>query len=396
VSDQEHTQSHLTSRAFVARLNLTQFRNHPRLDLETRDGPVCLFGANGAGKTNILEALSLLGPGKGLRGADLDDMARHGDDGGPFAVAGLFDLDGEQRRIGIGLERTATTQRRVARIDGKDAGPKELANTVRLLWLTPAYDRLFAGSAGERRRFLDRLVFAMSPEHASQANLYEKAIRERTRLLADPRPDGRWLSIIEADAAAAGVALALARLEAVDALQAEIDARPEGAFPKAALSLEGSLETALRDTSSSAQVEADFTAVLHDNRARDSQAGRALDGPHRSDLQAIHVPSNMAAQKCSTGEQKALVVTMILAQAHRIAAGLSTAKSSGFSGPNPLVLLDEAAAHFDAARRAALCMHLCELPGQSWLTGTDQSLFEGFGSRANMFEISAGCAKPVS
>jgi DNA replication and repair protein RecF len=388
--------NHPQRNAFVARLNLTQFRNHPRLDLNTRGGPVCLFGPNGAGKTNILEALSLLGPGKGLRGADLDEIARQGEDGGPFAVAGLFDLGGEERRIGIGLERTATGQRRVARIDGKDAGPKDLAQTVRLLWLTPAYDRLFAGPASERRRFLDRLVFAMSPEHASQASLYEKSIRERTRLLADPRPDGRWLSIVEADAAAAGTALALARLEAVDALQAEINARPEGAFPKAALSLDGSLETALRETTNAADVEAQFGALLHDNRARDSHAGRALDGPHRSDLSAIHVPSNMAAQKCSTGEQKALVVTLILAQAHRIAAGLSTAKSAGFSGPNPLVLLDEAAAHFDPARRAALCAHLLELPGQSWLTGTDQSLFEGFGENANMFEISAGSAKPVS
>jgi DNA replication and repair protein RecF len=382
-------------RSFVARLNLTQFRNHPRLDLETRDGPVCLFGPNGAGKTNILEALSLLGPGRGLRSADLDEMARQGEDGGPFAVAGLFNLGGEERRIGIGLERTATGQRRVARIDGKDAGPKDLAHTVRLLWLTPASDRLFAGSAGERRKFLDRLVFAIAPEHAAQASAYEKAIRERSRLLEDARPDTRWLSIIEADAAAAGTALALARLEAMDALQAEIDARPPGAFPKAALTLEGSLEAALRETPNASLVEADFTANLHDNRARDSHAGRALEGPHRSDLSAIHVPTGMVAQKCSTGEQKALVVTLILAQARRIASGLSTAKSSGFSGPNPLVLLDEAAAHFDPARRAALCAELQELPGQSWLTGTDQSLFEGFGQSATMFEVSAGVAKPV-
>jgi DNA replication and repair protein RecF len=382
-------------RAFVARLNLTQFRNHARLDLETRDGPVCLFGPNGAGKTNILEALSLLGPGRGLRSADLDDMARQGEDGGPFAVAGLFNLGGEERRIGIGLERTATGQRRVARIDGKDAGPKDLAHTVRLLWLTPAYDRLFAGSASERRKFLDRLVFAIAPEHATQASLYEKAIRERSRLLEDARPDGRWLSIVEADAAAAGVALALARLDAIDALQAEIDARPEGAFPKAALTLEGSLETALRETPNASAIEAEFTAQLHDSRARDSQAGRALDGPHRSDLSAIHTPSGQVAQKCSTGEQKALVVTMILAQARRIASGLSTAKSAGFCGPNPLVLLDEAAAHFDPARRAALCAELQELPGQSWLTGTDQSLFDGFGQNATMFEVSAGVAKPV-
>jgi DNA replication and repair protein RecF len=385
----------MSQRAFVARLNLTQFRNHPRLDLETTDGPVCLFGPNGAGKTNILEALSLLGPGRGLRNADLDEMARQGEDGGPFAVAGLFNLGGEERRIGIGLERSATGQRRVARIDGKDAGPKDLANTVRLLWLTPAYDRLFAGPAGDRRKFLDRLVFAIAPEHATQANLYEKAIRERSRLLEDARPDQRWLSILEADAAAAGVALAMARLEAIDALQGEIDNRPQGAFPKAVLTLEGTLESALRNSPDASEIEARFCAQLHNHRARDSAAGRALDGPHRSDLSAIHAPTGMAAQKCSTGEQKALVVTLILAQARRIASGLPTAKSTGFSGPNPLVLLDEAAAHFDPARRAALCGELLALPGQSWLTGTDQSLFEGFGSDATRFEISAGHAKPV-
>ncbi len=388
--------SKTAQRAFVSRLNLTQFRNHARLDLEMPDGPVCLFGPNGAGKTNILEALSLLGPGRGLRSADLDEMARHGEDGGPFGVAGLFSLGGEERRIGIGLERTSTGQRRVARIDGKDAGPKDLANTVRLLWLTPAYDRLFAGSAGDRRKFLDRLVFAIYPEHSNSANAYEKAIRERGRVLEDARPDAKWLSILEAEAAAAGVALALARLEAVDALQGEINARPDGAFPKAALTLTGKLEVSLRETTDASQVEANFTALLRDNRGRDSQAGRALEGPHRSDLSAVHVATNTAAQKCSTGEQKALVVTLILAQARRIASGLPTAKSTGFSAPNPLVLLDEAAAHFDPARRAALCAELLALPGQSWLTGTDQSLFEDFGAAATRFEISAGNAKPVS
>jgi DNA replication and repair protein RecF len=383
-------------RAFVSRLSLTQFRNHPRLDLDVRDGPVCLFGPNGAGKTNILEALSLLGPGRGLRSADLNEMARHGDDGGPFGVAGLFNLNGEERRIGIGLERTATGQRRVARIDGKDAGPKDLADTVRLMWLTPAYDRLFAGPAGDRRKFFDRLVFAIYPEHSAQSNTYERAIRERSRVLEDARPDNKWLSILEGEAAGAGVALALARLEALDALQSEIDARPDGAFPKAALSLEGTLEAALRETPDASLVEANFTALLHDNRGRDSQAGRALEGPHRSDLSAVHVATNTAAQKCSTGEQKALVVTMILAQARRIASGLPTAKSSGFSRPNPLVLLDEATAHFDSARRAALCAELLALPGQAWLTGTDQNLFEDFGNQASRFEISAGHAKPVS
>ena len=381
-------------RASVRRLNLTQFRNHARLDIDAGDQPVCLIGPNGAGKTNVLEALSLLGPGRGLRGADLDEMARHGPDGGPFAVAGLFAIGDQERRIGIGLERSATGQRRVARVDGRDAGPKLLSETVRILWLTPAYDRIFAGPSAERRKFLDRLVFAIAPEHAAQASRYEKAIRTRSRLLEDAHPDHRWLSLVEADAAAAGVALAGARLEAVDALQGEIDARPDGAFPKALLTLSGTLEAALRDARSAGDVEVEFAKALQDNRARDSAAGRALDGPHRSDLAARHAPTGMAAEKCSTGEQKALVVTLVLAQARRIAAGLPTAKSSGFSGPNPLVLLDEANAHFDPARLEALCAELLELPGHSWLTGTDQSMFEGFGSKALVLEVSPGVARP--
>jgi DNA replication and repair protein RecF len=242
---------------------------------------------------------------------------------------------------------------------------------------------------------LDRLVFAIAPEHAQQATQYEKALRERAKLLEDARPDPKWLRLIEAEAAAAGVAMGMARLEAVDALQTFITQRPDGAFPKAQLALEGAFENGLREASSASQAETDFAQLLHDHRARDSAAGRALDGPHRSDLTAVHTPSGMAAQKCSTGEQKALVVTLILAQARRIASGLPTAKSSGFSGPNPLVLLDEAAAHFDPARRAALCDELLALPGQAWLTGTDQSLFEAFGSRATLFEVSPGQARLI-
>jgi DNA replication and repair protein RecF len=384
-----------SGRAFVRRLNLTQFRNHARLDLETSQAPVCLFGPNGAGKTNILEALSLLGPGRGLRGADLDEMARLGPDGGLFAVAGQFEVAGEVRRIGIGLERGASGLRRVARLDGKDAGPGGLSDVVRLLWLTPAYDRLFAGPAGERRRFLDRLVFAVSPEHAIQASAYDKAIRERSRLLEDARPDARWLGLIEAEAASAGVALGLARLEALDALQSEIDARPDGAFPKALLSLEGSFESGLRESQDAAAAEVQFARRLQENRGRDSAAGRALEGPHRCDLTAHHAGQAMPAQKCSTGEQKALVITMVLAQARRIANSAGTAKSAGFSAPNPLLLIDEAMAHLDPARRAALCEELLALPGQSWLTGTDQNLFDGFGSEATRFEVSAGSARQI-
>lgn len=383
------------SRACIRRLSLTQFRNHPRLDIETTGEPVCLTGPNGTGKTNILEALSLLGPGRGLRGADLDAMARAGDDGGPFAVSALFEAAGESRRIGVGLERTAAGARRIARLDGRDAGPKDLAQTARLIWLTPAYDRLFAGPSAERRRFLDRLVFAMAPEHAAVASAYEKALRERGRLLVEGGGDGRWLSAVEADVAASGIALAAARLEAVDALQAEIVRRPESAFPKAVLALEGGVEALLRETSDAASAEDRFAALLHAGRARDAAAGRALDGPHRSDLSAVHAASGEAAGRCSTGEQKALVVGLALAQAHRIASGAKTSLNVGFSAPNPVLLLDEAAAHFDACRREALCAELLALPGQSWLTGTDVGLFEGFGGQAAVYDIAPGSARRV-
>jgi DNA replication and repair protein RecF len=383
-------------RAYVHRLTLTQFRNHPRLEIETRGEPVCLTGPNGAGKTNILEALSLLGPGRGLRGADLSDMARQGEDGGPFAVSAVFEAAGETRRIGVGLERTATGDRRIARMDGRDAGPSDLARTVRLIWLTPAYDRLFAGPAGDRRRFLDRLVFAVAPEHAGVASGYDKALRERSRLLAEPRPDHRWLNAVEADMAATGVALAAARLEAVDALQAEIDARPPSSFPKARLALEGGLEAILRETPDALAAEERFAAMLKAGRGRDAAAGRALEGPHRSDLSATHGPTGAPAGQCSTGEQKALVVGLALAQAHRIAGGAKSAMNAGFSAPNPVLLLDEAAAHFDVARRAALCDELAALPGQSWLTGTDPELFAGFQGKAAIHEVAAGSARALT
>jgi DNA replication and repair protein RecF len=377
--------------AFVQRLVLTQFRNHPRLEIETAGGPVCLFGPNGAGKTNILEALSLLGPGKGLRGADLPDMARKGADGGPFAVSALLDIEGEERRLGVGLDLSGPAPRRVARLDGRDAGPGELAHSVRLIWLTPAYDRLFAGPASDRRRFLDRLVFTVAPEHALSASTFEKAIRERSRMLEEARPDARWLAVVERQAAEAGVALAAARLETVDRLQAEIDARPDGPFPKASLALSGTLEARLREGAGAADVEEAFARGLAVARARDAAAGRALDGPHRSDLEARHTGADMPAGLCSTGEQKALVVGLVLAHARRMAA----AAQVGGKAPNPLLLLDEAAAHFDPARRAGLAGELMELPGQAWLTGTDRSQFDGFGAGASLFEVSAGSARRV-
>lgn len=377
------------SSASVRRLVLTQFRNHPRLEIETRGGPVCLVGPNGAGKTNILEALSLLGPGKGLRGADLPLMARTGADGGPFAVSALLDVGGAERRLGVGLDLSGPAPRRVARLDGRDAGPGELARNVRLIWLTPALDRLFAGPAGERRRFLDRLVFAVAPEHAAVSTAYERALKERARLLEDTRPDTRWLDPVERQLAETGTALAVARLDTLDRLQAEIDARPDGVFPKSRLSLHGHLEARLREGVAAGAVEEEFCHHLRAMRARDASAGRALDGPHRSDLDALHTGADQPAGLCSTGEQKALVTGLVLAHARRMAV----AAQAGPDAPNPLLLLDEAAAHFDARRRAGLAAELLELPGQAWLTGTDLSLFEGFGTGADLFEIGAGLAR---
>jgi DNA replication and repair protein RecF len=375
-------------RLSVRRLALTQFRNHGRLDLTLDARPVCLVGPTGAGKTNILEALSVFAPGRGLRGADLPDMARDGEDGGPWAVALHLDADGEEARLGMGLEGApGGGWRRVARKDGKNASPGDLSALVRAVWLTPAMDRLFAGPAGERRRFLDRLIAAAAPEHAAPAARYEKALRERQKLLEEASPSARWLDGLEAEIASSGVAIAAARVAAVDGLQAAIDARPDGAFPKADLALEGGLEAGFAAGQDAGAVEDHFLALLREGRARDAAAGRALDGPHRTDLRAIHRPRGQGAEKCSTGEQKALVVGLILAHARRLA------DTPG--APYPLVLLDEATAHLDPARRAALCAELLELPGQAWLTGVEDSAFAGFGERAQIYAIAPSVAQRI-
>lgn len=377
------------SAAFVRRLVLTQFRNHPRLEIESRGGPVCLVGPNGAGKTNVLEALSVLGPGRGIRGAELAQMARAGADGGPFAVSALMDVAGEELRLGAGLDLSGAAPRRVVRLDGRDAGPGELARALRLIWLTPALDRLFAGPAGERRRFLDRLVVAADPDSAGLSITYERALKERARLLEAPRPDARWLDVVERQLAEAGTGIAAARITTVDRLQAEIDARPEGVFPKSQLALQGQLEARLREGVPAGEVEEEFCRQLRQMRARDAAAGRTLDGPHRSDLEAVHTGAGMPAGLCSTGEQKALVTGLVLAHARRMAA----AAQLGTQAPNPLLLLDEAAAHFDARRRDGLAAELLQLPGQAWLTGTDLSLFEGFGDGADCYEVAPGSVR---
>lgn len=371
---------------YVSRLTLTNFRNHAALDLTLDDRPVCLFGPNGAGKTNILEALTMLAPGRGLRSASLTDVARAGDDefrAQPWAVSVRVMYDGEETVLGAGAERTPEGGvKRVARRDGQTATASELAEAVRMTWLTPAMDRLWSGPAGDRRRFFDRLTLARASEHGQAAAQYERAMRERQRLLSERVFDDAWLGGLEREMSAHGAAITAARVETLHRLQEAIDARPDGAFPKALLALEGLLETRFENGAKSADVEEDFAELLRDVRGRDAGAGRALDGPHRSDLKARHAGKNMDADQCSTGEQKALLVGLTLAQARSLAADPG-------AGPS-LILIDEAAAHLDAARRSALFDELLANPGQAWLTGTDANLFEAFGARAQMFEVRDG------
>jgi DNA replication and repair protein RecF len=361
---------------WVSRLILTSFRSYAEAVVEVGPGPVVLAGPNGAGKTNILEALSLLSPGKGLRGAAYGEMARRGPaaGGADWAVAarvsgGLAPVD-----IGTGITASAapggpgdpSTSRRQIRIDGETATAAALQATLGLLWLTPAQDRLFVEGASGRRRFLDRLVLALYPDHAGHVARYEAAMRERARLLEAGNADPLWLAALERRMAEHGVAVAAARRHGVTALQALMDAAPDGPFPRALLALDGALEAAL-ETAKALDVEDWAAGELASRRGADRAAGRAGFGAHRTDLAVTHAPKAMPAALCSTGEQKALLIGLILAQARLVA---------GETGRKPLLLLDEIAAHLDADRRAGLFDMLMNMGVQAWMTGTDLALFE--------------------
>jgi DNA replication and repair protein RecF len=370
---------------YVSRLTLSEFRNHAALDLTLDARPVCLFGPNGAGKTNIIEALTMLSPGRGLRSASVTETARDDGEGRAqlWAVSARVVQDGEEAILGVGAERTPEGgTKRITRRDGQPATATELGEAARMTWLTPAMDRLWSGPAGDRRRFFDRLTLARASEHGHAAAAYERAMRERQRLLTERSFDETWLSALEREMAANGAAIAAARVETLARLQVAIDARPDGAFPKAILSLDGLLEGRFERGAASADVEEDFAELLRDVRGRDAGAGRALDGPHRSDLLARHAAKDMAADQCSTGEQKALLLGLCLAQARALAEDPGAGAA--------LILIDEAAAHLDGMRRAALFDELLANPGQAWLTGTDENLFEAFGARAQRFEVRDG------
>ncbi|MBI1251407.1 MAG: DNA replication/repair protein RecF [Alphaproteobacteria bacterium] len=376
-------------RLSVARLTLTNVRNHAALDLVADERPVCLFGPNGAGKTNTLEALTLFAPGRGLRAASAEDLARIGapvDEPRLWSVAARLRIDGEEAALGVGAERGPDgAVKRIARRDGRAATASEVARDVRMSWVTPAMDRLFSGPPGDRRRFFDRLVLGRAPEHGLAAAAYERALRERQRLLNEERFDRDWLGGLEREMAAHGAAVAAARVETLALLERAIAARSEGAFPRAVLALEGGLEAAFQVGALSADIEEHFAETLAANRGRDAAAGRATEGPHRSDLRVRHAAKDMPAGLCSTGEQKALLLGLILAHARALAADPG-------AGP-ALLLLDEAAAHLDQDRRAALFDELLANPGQAWLTGTEAALFAAFGDRAQRFEIRDGTAR---
>jgi DNA replication and repair protein RecF len=345
----------------LTRLSLTNFRNHNDLILTPGSGFVVLTGENGAGKTNILEAISLLSPGRGLRGAALSDMARQSGPGGFGIAAQLGDVD-----LATGTHPGAP-DRRIVKINGAQGAATGLSEWLSLIWITPAMDRLFMEGASERRRFLDRLVLALDPTHAGHASRYEAAMRQRNRLLNSDMPaDPDWVSAVEAQMVTHGAALATARHHLVLTLAEQLTKTDEGPFARAGLALDGW------------QWTGDFAQQLMVGRARDSAAGRTLVGPHRSDLAVTHIGKNQPAARCSTGEQKALLMGIILAHADLV----ETAR-----GHRPLLLLDEVAAHLDPLRREALYDRLRPSGGQVWMTGTEAAPFVPLGADATQITL---------
>jgi DNA replication and repair protein RecF len=342
----------------LVRLTLTDFRSYAALAIDVAPGFVVLTGENGAGKTNVLEAVSLLSPGRGLRGATLGEMARQSGPGG-FAVAARIGGDVE---IGTGTN-AAAPERRQVRVNGASASAATLSEWLSILWLTPAMDRLFAESASGRRRFLDRLVLALEPGHGHHAARYEAAMRARNKLLAEPEgADPAWLAALEAGMTEHGVAIATARERTVAALAERLAEAPPAPFARAGLMLDG-------------WRAGDLAAELRAGRRRDAAAGRTLAGPHRTDLIVTHLDKGQAAALCSTGEQKALLLGIVLAHADLVAER---------AGRRPILLLDEVAAHLDPRRRAALFARLAAGGGQVWMTGTEAALFDEAGAATRL------------
>lgn len=421
IAEDEHSAA--SHGPMIERLMLSNFRNYVELTLDieaagdTDHGQtVVLAGENGAGKTNLLEAISYLSPGRGLRGARLSDVTRQGARR-PWAVSARLATKAGLRQIGTGLQvavaspggsgaadkndgdlntpdvsgrdRPAdrTTDRRSVRIDGESARPADLGGIYSMIGLMPRMDRIFMDGASDRRRFFDQFVLALHPGHGRQLASADRALRERMRLLSQNggNADPAWLSALEQQIAEHAVAIAAARNDTLDHLAGFIEAAPDTAFPSAEIALEGTLETLLRDQAALA-VEDTYLGMLRDQRGEDARSGRTATGPHRSDLRVTHSAKNMPARQCSTGEQKALLIGLVLANAAMLRA---------VTGVAPILLLDEVAAHLDEPRRKSLFEGVRALRCQAWMTGTDMSLFDALGSGETGIVIRLSVAQGV-
>ena len=381
-------------RLWVERLSLTNFRSYASASLDLGPGLVVLAGPNGSGKTNILEAVSLLAAGQGLRQAPLADLPKSGGDGS-WSVAARVHTTLGAVNIGTGQlaggRGDARSNARLVRIDGETkTGSGVLADYVEMVGITPATDGLFTGPGSERRRFLDRLIVCFDTGHRTRANRFERAMAQRNRLLAEGVTRGAELDGFELVMAEMGIAMAAARAEAVAALGAVIGARrlrdPGSPFPWSAVGLQGAVDADLA-TRPAVDVEDGYARRLRDVRERDRAAGRALDGPHRSDLEVTHGPKETAARLCSTGEQKALLMGLLLAHAELVATRRD--------GVAPMLLLDEVTAHLDGDRRAALFTELLRLGTQAWMTGTDRDAFSSLSGKAQFWRVGEGILTPA-
>ncbi len=376
--------------AFIRRLTLTNFRSYHAAQIELGPaGPVVLTGANGAGKTNLIEAISLLAPGRGLRRATMEELAFSEGDGAWAVSAEIEGMLG-LATLGTGIDPPAgedSAPSRKCRIDREGvSSAAAFADHLRVVWLTPAMDPLFNGPASERRRFLDRLVLAVDAQHSGRVAALERSLRSRNRLLEDARSDSHWLDAVEHETAEIAVAVAAARAETVARLSAALAAARDEGFPRAEIALGGWMERLMPDHSA-IEIEDRYRALLKDARARDAAAGRTLDGPHLSDLAVTHAGKGIPASNASTGEQKALLIRLVLAHAGLI---------KDMTGFAPLMLLDEIVAHLDPARRAALYDALSNLGAQVWMTGADPAAFGDIVGRAQVFEVRAGIVVPGS
>lgn len=367
----------------IEKLTVSAFRNYAEASLRLDGRHVVLTGENGSGKTNLLEAISFLSPGRGLRRASYADVVKQGSEQGFSIFAQLDGMEGAVS-IGTGVSVGEETMTRRVRINGTDAkSADELLDHLRILWLTPAMDGLFTGPASDRRRFVDRLVLSLDPAHGKRAADFDKAMKMRNRLLEAGRYDEDWLGSIESQMASLGIAMMLARKELVQLLSEAVASVPDSPFPEAVLDLSGFLEA--EALLPAIDLEDRYRETLGQSRLRDQAAGRTLEGPHRSDLVVRHRQKQIEAALCSTGEQKGLLTGLVLAHAQL------TANLTGFT---PILLLDEIGAHFDPVRRAALFDRIDHIGCQAFMTGTDPHLFEALGARAQHFDVNRGTIVP--